>query len=177
MVATRKTKVSPEPVSATESADADQETLDNTKGLSRLRSGSTTDIENVRVWPLCFAIAIEKSRRIRPGIMVASSSLLAGVSYHLHESDSELLVRFRSHTFDLSRASLQLTPFFLSIAADRIDFIPIDGFYPRRDRHPVRRGRARPRARHSCPPRRASRPTREPGRTCHASPSTRGCAA
>lgn len=112
MVATRKTKVSPEPVSATESAGADsQETLnDNTKGLSRLRSGSTTDIENVRVWPLCFAIAIEKSRRIRPGIMVASSSLLAGVSYHLHESDSELLVRFRSHTFYLSRASLQLTP-------------------------------------------------------------------
>ena len=97
MVATRKTKVSPEPVSATESADADQETLDNTKGLSRLRSGSTTDIENVRVWPLCFAIAIEKSRRIRPGIMVASSSLLAGVSYHLHESDSELLVRSFSH--------------------------------------------------------------------------------
>lgn len=96
MVATRKTKVSPEPVSATESVDADQETLnDNT--LSRLRSGSTTDIENVRVWPLCFAIAIEKSRRIRPGIMVASSSLLAGVSYHLHESDSELLVRSFSH--------------------------------------------------------------------------------
>lgn len=155
MVATRKTKVSPEPVSATESADADQETPnDNTKGLSRLRSGSTTDIENVRVWPLCFAIAIEKSRRIRPGIMVASSSLLAGVSYHLHESDSELLVRFRSHTlcshtFDLSRASLQLTPFFLSIAADRIDFIPIDGFYPRRDRHPVRRV-FHPSARHDC---------------------------
>ena len=151
MVATRKTKVSPEPVSATESAGADsQETLnDNTKGLSRLRSGSTTDIENVRVWPLCFAIAIEKSRRIRPGIMVASSSLLAGVSYHLHESDSELLVRFRSHTFYLSRASLQLTPFFLSIAADRIDFIPIDGFYPRRDRHPVRRV-FHPSARHDC---------------------------
>ena len=154
MVATRKSKVLPEPVSATDSADADSEETQNfnyerKQGLSRLRSGSTTDIENVRVWPLCFAIAIEKSRRIRPGIMVASSSLLAGVSYHLHESDSELLVRFRSHTFDLSRASLQLTPFFLSIAADRIDFIPIDGFYPRRDRHPVRRV-FHPSARHDC---------------------------
>ena len=79
MVATRKSKVLPEPVSATDSADADSEETQNfnyerKQGLSRLRLGKSTDIENVRVWPLCFAIAIEKSRRIRPGIMVASSS-------------------------------------------------------------------------------------------------------
>lgn len=42
---------------------------------------------------MCFAIAIEKSQRIRPGIMVGASSLLAGVTYHLQESDAELLVR------------------------------------------------------------------------------------
>lgn len=110
MVATRKSKVLPEPVSATDSADADSEETQNfnyerKQGLSRLRLGKSTDIENVRVWPLCFAIAIEKSRRIRPGIMVASSSLLAGVSYHLHESDSELLVRFRVHLRPFGRAS------------------------------------------------------------------------
>ena len=109
MVATRKSKVLPEPVSATDSADADSEETQNfnyerKQGLSRLRLGKSTDIENVRVWPLGFAIAIEKSRRIRPGIMVASSSLLAGVSYHLHESDSELLVRFRVHLRTFGRA-------------------------------------------------------------------------
>ena len=47
----------------------------------------------MRVWPLCFAIAIEKSQRVRPTIMVAASSLLAGIGYHLQESDTELAVR------------------------------------------------------------------------------------
>ena len=65
------------------------------EGLSRLRTSapSTSRRENVRVWPLCFAIAIEKTVRVRPAVMVASSSLLAWVTYYLQESDLELTLR------------------------------------------------------------------------------------
>ena len=63
--------------------------------MSRLRTSapSTSRRENVRVWPLCFAIAIEKTVRVRPAVMVASSSLLAWVTYYLQESDLELTLR------------------------------------------------------------------------------------
>ena len=65
-------------------------------GLSRLSvpRPSTSSAPEVRVWPLCLAIAIEKSRRARPAIMVGAATLYTGVTYHLQESDAELLVRF-----------------------------------------------------------------------------------
>ena len=121
MVATRKSAAAvpaAEPDSATESA-GDADSLEETdtilggkaglrsrgftigpEGLSPLRVGSlggspssASSADDVRVWPLCFAIAIEKSRRVRPAIMVGASSLLAAVTYHLQESDASLLVR------------------------------------------------------------------------------------
>jgi hypothetical protein len=105
MGATRKKAAPDEPESVTtDSADAtDSDAVDDTRnqqtrsGLSPLSvprtSTSSADLDNVRVWPLCFAIAIEKSRNVRPAIMFGGSSLLAGVTYHLQESDSEMMVR------------------------------------------------------------------------------------
>ena len=45
----------------------------------------------MRLWPLCFAIAIERSQRARPMIAVASASLLAGARFHLQNTDAELV--------------------------------------------------------------------------------------
>lgn len=45
----------------------------------------------MRLWPLCFAIAIERSQRARPVIAVASASLLAGARFHLQNTDAELV--------------------------------------------------------------------------------------
>lgn len=45
----------------------------------------------MRLWPLCFAIAIERSQRVRPTIAVASASLLAGLHFHLQNADAELV--------------------------------------------------------------------------------------
>mgnify|MGYP001106060135 CR=1 FL=1 len=111
MAVTRKRSIVPTPdetgTTTTDSADVDsveeqpRNHLQGRSGLSPLsvpRSSTSPDLDNVRVWPLCFAIAIEKSRRVRPAIMVSASSLLAGVTYHLQESDAELMVRF-SYTF------------------------------------------------------------------------------
>ena len=146
MVATRKSKVLPEPVSATDSADADSEETQNfnyerKQGLSRLRLGKSTDIENVRVWPLCFAIAIEKSRRIRPGIMVASSAFLQASHTTCMSQTQSCWCVFVSTFVPLGEPPADATPapFLPSITADRTDFIAVDGFHPRRDRHPVRR--------------------------------------
>ena len=146
---------SDDPNSATDSADADsveeqpRNHLRGPEGLSPLKvppaSTSSADLENVRVWPLCFAIAIEKSRRVRPAIMVGASSLLAGVTYHLQESDAELLVRVCGRScsfitfslfqevFELQRSDiLFLLPFFfhMSTTARRIGLISAGGFRP-----------------------------------------------
>ena len=45
----------------------------------------------MRLWPLCFAIAIERSQRVRPTIAVASAMLLAGLHFHLQNTDAELV--------------------------------------------------------------------------------------
>ena len=47
--------------------------------------------DELRLWPLCFAIAIERSQRARPMIAVASASLLAGARFHLQNTDAELV--------------------------------------------------------------------------------------
>ena len=64
----------------------------------RTGSPSTSSTDDVRVWPLCFAIAIEKSQRVRPNVMVGASSLLAGLTYHLQQSDASLRCVFRRST-------------------------------------------------------------------------------
>lgn len=96
MVTTRKSRKADEPVSAEESADVDSVSVDDLpRRMRQVRTGSpsTSSTDDVRVWPLCFAIAIEKSQRVRPSVMVGASSLLAGLTYHLQESDAELQVR------------------------------------------------------------------------------------
>ena len=47
--------------------------------------------DELRLWPLCFAIAIERSQRLRPMIAVASASALAGLRFHLQNTDAEMV--------------------------------------------------------------------------------------
>jgi hypothetical protein len=96
MVATRA-KAPPADSSAEESTDVDsvddsvRATQLEKKFLPNLRVPRGSSPEDMRIWPLCFAIAIERSRRARPAIAIAFGSLLAGLNYHLQNTDAELV--------------------------------------------------------------------------------------